>query len=27
VVGADSPPLQWAHCYVNRDLVVAIYLS
>jgi hypothetical protein len=27
VVGADSQPLQWAHCYVNRDLVVAIYLS
>jgi hypothetical protein len=27
VVGVESQPLQWAQCYVNRDLVVALYLS
>jgi hypothetical protein len=27
VVGAEIAPLQWPHCYLNRDLVVAIYLA
>jgi hypothetical protein len=27
VVGADIAPLQWPNCYLNRDLVVAIYLA
>ena len=27
VVGADAPPMQWPHCYVNRDLMVGLYLG
>lgn len=27
VVGAEMAPLQWPYCYVNRDLMVAIYLG
>jgi hypothetical protein len=26
-VGVELPPLQWPHCYVNRDLMVALYLG
>lgn len=27
VVGAELAPLQWPQCYLNRDLMVAIYLG
>ena len=27
VVGVDAPPLQWPLAYVNRDLVVGLYLG
>ena len=27
VVGAESQPMQWAQCYVNRDLMVGLYLG
>lgn len=27
VVGAEVPALQWPKCYVNRDLLVALYLG
>jgi hypothetical protein len=27
VIGAETPALQWAKCYVNRDLLVALYLG
>lgn len=26
-VGIESAPLQWPHCYINRDLMVALYLG
>jgi len=27
VIGAEMAPLQWARCFVNRDLMVGIYLG
>src|ERR1700694_3093269 len=27
VIGAEMAPLQWPHCYANRDLMVAVYLG
>ena len=27
VVGAEMAPLAWARCYVNRDLMVGVYLG
>ncbi len=27
VVGVEMAPLQWPHCYVNRDLMVGLYLG
>ena len=27
VVGAEAQPVSWPECYINRDLVVALYLS
>ena len=27
VIGAEVAPLQWPKCYVNRDLLVALYLG
>jgi hypothetical protein len=26
-VGVEMPPLQWPHCFVNRDLMVGVYLG
>ena len=26
-IGVEMAPLQWPHCYVNRDLMVALYLG